>query len=175
LGLACCLGLSAAGGDPATYTQGTVKGLPLQAQGRIELDGQNLIFHHGSNHLMVPYQNITAVDVDIPGGGKEPVYKVWKLHRRLGSDSSLRRLTVRFVAEPDVVKMMVFTMAPEHAAHVQRSLQPATAKSFDKKPEMGEVKNVYREEWWGDSMWKTTRNAAKWPDNRPAGGSGNER
>jgi hypothetical protein len=40
---------------------------------------------------------------------------------------------------------------------------------------MGEVKNVYREEWWGDSMWKTTRNAAKWPDNRPAGGSGNER
>lgn len=170
-----CLALCAAAGDPATYTQGTVKGLPLNTTGKLEMDGQNLVFHHGSNHLSVPYQNITGIDVDGAAGAKEPMYKIWKLHKRLGGDSAARRVTVRYAAEPNVNKMMVFTMAPEHADHVRRALDPATAKTFDKKREMGEVKSTYREEWWGDSMWKTTRNAAKWPDNKPAGGTGNER
>lgn len=171
-----CLGLLAAAGDPATYTQGTVKGLPLNTQGKIEMDGRSLVFHHGPNHLAVPYQNITGVDVDTVGGGaKEPVYKVWKLHKRMAGSPAARRVTVRYASEPNVNKMMVFTMAPEHADHVRRALDPATAKTFDKKSAMGEVKTTYREDWWGDSMWKTTRNASKWPEGRPAGGAGNER
>ena len=147
-------------GDPVAYREGTIQGIPANAGGKLELDGKNVVFHYGNNHLAIPYQNITAVELSGPPEWKEPAYKFWK--KFPASTDKDRRLTLRFNAEPNVNKMMVFTVSPLVGENIRRSIDSVTGKSFSDKPAPGTVTTTWREDWWGDRIWKTSRNSGQW-------------
>jgi hypothetical protein len=76
------------------------------------------------------------------------LYKVWSLHKRFTGKGQTQYLTVAFKNDAGEEKNMTLELGEATAPVVLSMIQRRTAEASAG--------------WWGDRVWKTTRNADKW-------------
>jgi hypothetical protein len=180
-------GLAFADSSPqtATYVDGNVTGVAPKTGGTLLFAGdQTMNFRTGLANVAVPYANISHAELGavVETARSAPLYKVWARHKRKPQD---QYLIVNFANDEGEQKSMTLELAQAAAPDVLSIIQSHNAKAVDpaktqlassnsKKPaakpdimRTGPETNA----WWGDDVWKTSRNADKW--NKPAGAPAN--
>jgi hypothetical protein len=181
--LAC--GLAFAGRtENAVYTGGNLDGIAPQAKVTLDLSGDKTIkIRDGQTDVNVPYAGVTKTNVSA-ADAKDPAAPKHKLS--LGkSGHPAQLLTVEFKnAQGDAKTVTLQLTKPaasnvvavigKHNRAVQAALKSQPKKSKkDKDADKDDKKEVAKTNadeavsnkdgsWWGDSVWKTNRNQAKW-------------
>ncbi len=189
-------GAAFAGSRPetTTYIDGNLTGVAPNTGATLMFSDDNAMYlHTGLETVAIPYSGISNAEL---GAVKEtshdvPFYKVWA-HRH--AKTQTQYLIVNFKNEAGEDKSMTLELATAAASSVLSDLETRTGKKFEpqqtasdeKKPEFKtEAPAASKkpapaakpaaatsaakpaDEWWGDSIWKTSRNADKW--NKPTG------
>jgi hypothetical protein len=159
--LAGGLTLSAANSEGVTYVDGNLTGFVPNSGGTLLLTGDQAIeLRAGQATVAVPYAGITKAElgaIKVHSHG-EPLYKVWALHKRFVGKTESQLVTVSFKDEDGDQKNMTLELDKLAAADVVAAIHNHNGT--------GPAANAPRAgEWWGDSYWRTTRNAGKWDRN----------
>jgi hypothetical protein len=151
----------------AEYVGGTAKGIPLNAIGSLSFDdSKELRFQYGKSVFQLPYASITATDVTSRGHfyhvlGHIPV-------PRLFSRGGPQIFSIRYKDASGGNATASFEMAAKAIPATREALaarQEPQSGALASAPASGQP-----EAWWGDHVWKTTRNRSTWPgDTTPAG------
>ncbi len=154
------LPLRSATSTEAEYVGGTAKGVPLNAIGSLSFeDGKELRFQYGKSVFRLPYASITGTDVASRGRyyhvlGHIPV-------PRLFTHGGPQIYSIRFKDASGSVGTASFEMAAKAI--------PATREALAarQEPQSGALAaapgSSPQDAWWGDHVWKTTRNRSTWP------------
>jgi hypothetical protein len=152
--LTLAAGLAVAADRPVTYLEGNVEGLAQNATGTLQFkDSKVMVLHAKGADVVVPYAAVskterkTAPVVD----NKEPIYKVWAVHKRLLIPTPLQQVTVAFNDKSGAAKSITIEMGKSDADRVQAQIQQVADKM-----------SASQGNWWGDSVWKTNRNKDQW-------------
>jgi hypothetical protein len=157
--------LRSATGTEAEYVGGTAKGIPINAVGSLSFeDGKELRFQYGKSVFRLPYAAITATDVTSRGHfyhvlGHIPV-------PRLFARGGPQIFSIRYKDATGGNGTASFEMASKAI--------PATREALAARlePQSGALAanpaSAQPEVWWGDRVWKTTRNRSTWPTDRDA-------
>jgi hypothetical protein len=168
---------AAARSETTTYVDGNLTGVTPQTGGTLLFsDDKAMYFRTGLATVPVPYANITKAEL----GGTQvhshnvPAYKVWALHKKFAGKTETQLLMVAFKNDEGEEKTMTLELAHNAASTVVStinshrsapvtevaSVTPAPARQ---KLETTAAKPVkHADEWWGDTYWKTARNASSW-------------
>jgi hypothetical protein len=168
----------------ATYVDGNVAGVAPKTGGTLLFAGdQTMNFRTGLANVAVPYSNITHAELGavVETSRDVPLYKVWALHKRFGAKPQNQYLIVNFTNEEGEQKTMTLELAQAAAPEVLTIIQDHTGKTI--APARTEIASSNTRKssskvdpmkagpeasgWWGDDIWKTTRNADKWGKNPP--------
>ncbi len=140
--------ISAATAKTAEFVSGTEKTIPVNTLGSLDADSATeLRFHYGQAVFALPYQKITGAEVVEPNSRH-----LWKV--KVPPIKSSRFLTITY-KEGETSRMMTFKAPTNQVTNLvsiidERRKPKDLAKSAD--------------EWWGDKVWRTTRNKSKWPN-----------
>ncbi|MGH9558392.1 MAG: hypothetical protein ACRD30_04065, partial [Bryobacteraceae bacterium] len=93
-------------------------------------------------------------------GPEAPFYKIWDLPQRLRRTHT-QDLTVKFQSEGKE-RTMTLELPQADAPDILALIQHHGEQQADEDT---------AGQWWGDSLWKTTRNSAKWEKSGEAGQS----
>lgn len=163
-GLFCVSG-SAASAREATYVVGNLSGVQAGTEGSLTLESGKLVFHAGSANVEVPYAKLTLVELGptLTHSVDVPLYHVWELHKRFLSERpTYQNLTLGFKDDDGADQSMTLEL-----------LEPATLQAYDAlQIRTGRKARHPKEDWWGDSLWRTTRSNQDWEkrntDDEPA-------
>jgi hypothetical protein len=189
--LACGLALGAdSRAETTTYVDGNLTGVAPNTGGTLLFsDDKAVYFRTGLETIPVPYASISKAELGATKVHSHdvPLYKVWALHKRFSGKTETQLLTLAFKTEEGEEKTMTLELAQSVASNVLSTIQshsveqtvptpPVVVASAEPaeptnppqalKPARPAQAKPAAEGWWGDSIWKTTRNADKW--NRPA-------
>ncbi len=154
--LTCGLALAA---DPITvnYLDGNMPNLAPASWATIQFDSDEAIdFNTGTETVAIPYSAITTVlqgKVRSFSSSDEPYYKVWHLHEHLFDRKIVQQIDLKYedeTGEPQTLSM-----------ELDRKDAKALVAQVVKQTSPYELLRRQRD-WWGDSIWKTKRNAAQW-------------
>jgi len=150
----------AASPNTALLVSGTVKGIPANSVGSLDVtNSAELRFHYGKSVFALPYQQITNTQVVEPDGRH-----LWKVHvPTLGKGSRLLTITFK---DGDASRMLTFKAPAPTVSHLVSTIDdrretPKTASPASTSAKASVTQTP--ELWWGDRYWKTNRNKAKWP------------
>jgi hypothetical protein len=172
--------------ETTTYVDGNLAGVSPNTGGTLMFsDDKAMYLHTGLETVAVPYSGISNAEL---GAVKEtshdvPLYKVWALHKRFAKTQT-QYLIVNFKNEAGEDKNMTLELSTSVASNLLSDLETRTGKKFVSTPQAEQTKTDVASkktlktapaataangegEWWGDSIWKTSRNADKW--GKPAG------
>jgi predicted secreted protein len=136
--------LSAA--DTAEYTGGTVKSIPMNSIGFLNLEDTKVMkFTYGQAVYKLPYDQITGTEVT--KGDTKHVLKKFPVPSLCGKKDLA-----------GVTGKLSFEVTARLAASVQDTIQEQKALPLAEA-------TIDPNEWWGDKYWKTTRNKATWDAN----------
>jgi hypothetical protein len=154
------LPLRSAPSTEAEYVGGTAKGIPLNASGSLSFeDNKELRFQYGKSVFRLPYTSITATDVTSRAHsyrvlGHIPV-------PRLFTHGGPQIFSIRYTDATGGNGTASFEMAakaiPATREALAARLEPQSG-ALAAAPASGQP-----EAWWGDHVWKTTRNRSTWP------------
>jgi hypothetical protein len=150
-------GLAIAAGDPrtATYISGNIEGVAANTGATIDVSGEKALkLNAGEKALEVPYASIAnaeAGEVTIVTPESEPLYKVWKLHKRILNRKELQQVKVDFKAASGENRSMTLEVERATADQLLWAIEVHGPKADPSK-----------QAWWGDSIWKTKRNKDQW-------------
>lgn len=157
--------------ETSTYVDGNVAALKPNTGGTLVFDDTAaMTFRTGLAEVPVPYAGIRRAELGVTQvhSHDEPAYKLWSLPKRLHRTQT-QLLTVDFKNGEGLDQTMTFELAKPAANAVLATIEGHTARpsavNGGGTTKMGKAGS---EEWWGDDVWKTNRNAAKW-DNKSAG------
>lgn len=150
-------------GAEAAYLGGTVKSIPAETTGTLDLsDPNDLIFSYPKGIYRLPFEQIKSFQWERakPEGkrllGHVPVPRL--PHLPWGKDEDVLNLSFR--AHENSTGVLSFRVSGKD--------RPATGWALESRIE--EPKSAPRttgvrltQSWWGDRYWKTNRNAAAWP------------
>jgi hypothetical protein len=145
--------------ENSTYIDGTVAALKPNTGGTLVFsDKDAMLFKTPMGEVAVPYTRIQRAELGAAQAhpNATPAYKVWTLPRRLHRNET-QLLTVEFKNKAGEDQLMKFELAKPAASNVLAEIQDRTAKKA----------SASSQAWWGDSIWKTQRNASTW-DNQSA-------
>lgn len=130
------------------FTSGNVAAIPAQIEGRLDLNDPELFqFHYGKPTWSLPWARIKSITVG-EKQGSEPLVKIPKLTKRM------RVFTLEFddsgFAEFDIPLADSYAVLPLLEQRTGKGVALANAQTPGG--------------WWGDGVWKTTRNAAMWEE-----------
>jgi hypothetical protein len=160
------LPLRSATSTEAEYVGGTAKGIPLNAIGSLSFDdSKELRFQYGKSVFRLPYTSITATDVATRGHfyhvlGHIPVPRlftrggpqIFSIRYKDATGNGTASFEMSSKAIPATREALAARLEPQSGAL-------AAAPAPGNQPEA----------WWGDHVWKTTRNRSTWPgDKDPA-------
>ncbi|MCP5113129.1 MAG: hypothetical protein GY953_20050 [bacterium] len=163
LSAALCL----AGGESATYVNGTITMIPANTEGRLDLgDSEALNFHYGANSFTVPYGQIVNFHLGRDGrgfgskvsGGAAAVGR--KVLPMLFSPKQ-SFLTIEFEGEDERAQTMVLELPAYEAKAALPVLEAHTADSEQTAAVARSADTGSG--WWGDRVWRTNRNKDLWP------------
>jgi hypothetical protein len=141
-----------AAGDPAVYSVGNLTGVEIGAEGFLTLNDSKAVFRSGKSSVEIPYKHITNTELGakITPPSDVPVYKFWELHKRLpGGRPVHQMLTIEFNAKDGAARTMTLEMEEAAAAQVIEQLDYGRGLRH---------RTRNNDAWWGDSLWRTTRN-----------------
>ena len=153
--LACGASFGASRLEMATYVEGNLTGLTPQTEGTLVLaDDKAMSLKTEQHAIPVVYSTITKAELGATKVHTQqvPLYKVWSLHKRFIGKTRTQYLTVDFKNEDGEDQTMTLELAQTAASDVLSAIQDHTGLGAKAKPA----------EWWGDDIWKTTRNADRW-------------
>jgi len=193
LALVCAAAaLAASRAETTTYVDGNLSGISPNTGGTLLFsDEKAMYFRTGLATVSVPYSTITRSEL---GATREtshgaPLYKIWARHKK----TETQFLTIEFKSEEGEAKTMTLELAQNSAPLVLATIQdhrgtkdtevasgkaepgapaqkPApTVVAIDTKDGGAKASPATKpgSDWWGDDVWKTTRNASTWT--KPAG------
>ncbi len=147
-------GLAVAADKPVTYVESNVDGLAVNATGTLHFqDSKSMVLHAKGAEVLVPYAAVTkttrkTVPVVVD---KEPIYKVWAVHKRLLIPNPLEQVTVAYNDKSGAAKSVTIETDKGTADRVEAQVQQVADKI-----------SANQGNWWGDSVWKTNRNKDQW-------------
>jgi hypothetical protein len=154
LTLAAGLALASDNVKPVTYLEGNLEGFVANVGGKLEFrDSKAMVLHAKSWDAVIPYAAVSKTSEElIPVvSEKDPLYKVWSLHKRLLIPTPLHAVTVVYKDKSGVEKTVKLEMEKSAATRVQAQVKQAA-----------DQKAANDGAWWGDSVWKTARNKQDW-------------
>jgi hypothetical protein len=164
--LAACLCIAVSGAprpETSTYVDGNVSSLKPHTGGTLVFtDNNSMTFRTGLAEVAVPYASILKAELgatqvrshDLPG----VLAVVNRLHK-----TETQLLTVEFKSGLGEDQTMTLELAKPAASSVLATIQEHAPKSIVASAKTPADKAAAgKEEWWGDSYWKTTRNQDSW-------------
>jgi hypothetical protein len=137
--------------DTAEYTGGTVKSIPMNSIGFINLDDTKFMkFNYGQAVYKLPYEQITGTEVT-----KGETRHVLKRFPLPSFGKTKETLTISYKDAAGVTGKLSFEVTSRLAATVQDTI--TTQKALP----LAEA-TIDPNEWWGDKYWKTNRNKSAW-------------
>jgi hypothetical protein len=190
--LACATVFAASRAETTTYVDGNLTGVSPNTGGTLLFsDDKTLVFRTGLTTINVPYAAVTKSEL---GATREtshgaPMYKVWARHKK----TETQFLTVEFKNEEGEARTMTLELAQASATSVLAAIQDHTGKIptgevavnnvaalphiavssnkpiIDQNDRGSKASPATKpgSDWWGDDIWKTTRNAGGW--SKPTG------
>jgi hypothetical protein len=152
--LATGVALAADNIKPVTYLEGNLEGFAVNASSTLEFrDSKVMALHTKGADAVIPYAAVSkTTEKIIPVvTEKDPLYKVWSLHKRLLIPNPLHEVTVTYTDRNGAEKTVTMEMEKVPADRVAAQVKQATDR-----------KAANAGSWWGDSMWKTNRNKEEW-------------
>jgi hypothetical protein len=172
--LACATVFAASRAETTTYVDGNLTGLSPNTGGTLLFsDDKALVLRTGLATVSVPYSAVTRSEL---GPTREtshgaPIYKVWARHKK----TETQFLTVDFKNDEGLSRTMTLELAQSSAPTVLAAIQNHTGtkpgamvsstKPINSPNDKGAVASPATKpgsDWWGDDVWKTTRNAGTW-------------
>lgn len=154
--LTCGLAMAA---DPITvnYLDGNMPNLAPDSWATVQFDNDEALdFNTGTETVAIPYSTITKVlqgKVRSFSSTDEPLYKVWHLPSHLFDRKIVQRIDLKYedeTGEPQTLSMEMDRVdAKALVAQVIKQTRPYQTQRD-------------QQEWWGDTYWKTKRNAKQW-------------
>jgi len=152
--LSCGL-VSAADNREATYVVGNLDGVEAGAEGVLTVDSDKLVFRAGKTTVEAPYKKLTQVELGptLTHSVDVPLYRVWQLHKRfLTEKPTFQNLTLNFTGDDGNEQSMTLEL-----------LEAATLQAYDTiLIKTGRKPRRPKEDWWGDSYWRTSRTNPDW-------------
>jgi len=151
-------GLTAAAPRPenSTYVDGNIAAFKPNTGGTLVFsDRDAMLFKTPLGEVAVPYSGIQRAELGAAQAhpSTAPAYKVW---RRVHKNET-QLLTVAFKSRAGDDQLMTLELAKPAADGVLAEIQDRAAKKASPSSQA----------WWGDTIWKTQRNASTW-DNQSA-------
>jgi hypothetical protein len=160
-----CLGVSGAPRpETSTYIDGNVSSLKPNTGGTLVFtDDNSMMFRTGLAEVAVPYASILRAELGATQTHRhdEPAYKVWALAKRLHKTET-QLLTVEFKSGLGESQNMTLELAKPAASNVLATIEEHTGKSTSSAAKAAAKNAGAKEDWWGDSYWKTARNQDSW-------------
>jgi len=183
--LACATAFAASRAETTTYVDGNLAGVSPNTGGTLLFsDEKTLVFRTGLTTISVPYTAVTRSEL---GATRETLHggKIWARHKK----TETQFLTVDFKNEEGEARTMTLELAQTSAPSVLSAIQehtgktevaaaapakpapaPAPVKVASAKPindpnDRGAKASPATKpgsDWWGDDIWKTTRNSQTW-------------
>jgi len=137
--------------DTAEYTGGTVKSIPMNSIGFINLDDTKFMkFNYGQAVNKLPYEQITGTEVT-----KGETRHVLRRFPLPSFGKTKETLTISYKDAAGVTGKLSFEVTSRLAATVQDTI--TTQKALP----LAEA-TIDPNEWWGDKYWKTLSNKPVW-------------
>jgi hypothetical protein len=144
--------LAAADSATVTYIDGNVAELAPNSGATLYLtNSQSIELKTPLHKVQIPYALISKAELGsvIPHtADPQPLYKVWALPKRL-MKSETQQMTLAYTDGNGLGQTMTLEMSKTSADSVLATIERHSAK-------------VANAGWWGDSIWKTTRNRDTW-------------
>ncbi len=138
--------------DTAEYVGGTVKSIPMNSIGFLNLDDTKVLkFNYGPTAYKLPYDQITGTEVT-----KSESRHVLKKFPLPNFGHKKETLTISYKDAAGVTGKLNFEVTARLASNVQTTI--AEVKAL---PDAATAANDSKE-WWGDKFWKTERNKGTW-------------
>lgn len=161
---------SVASHSDAEYVGGTVKAIPSNTPGTLDLsDPTDVVFRYGRNFYRLPFEKIKSYEIErsrpaVRAFGRVTVPGVpWKQEQILN---------LSFRGSNNEVGVVSFKIKGKDAGRTEWALKARVDSSQDASSAAGDgARPKLPEAWWGDRWWRTNRNAALWPSTAadPAG------
>lgn len=134
---------------PAVYAAGNVGSLVAGSDGVFSLDENQLSFTPTEGQpILVSYKEVRNVELGAKLLPKKE--KIWKLQKMMLEPKTTHRfLTIDFQRVKDEPQSMTLVLSEKAASQVQTAVEFKTGVR---------VRNTVASSWWGDSVWKTSRN-----------------
>ena len=144
--------LAAADSATVTYIDGNVAELTANTGATLYLNGwQSMELKTPLHKVQIPYAQISKAEVGsvmVHTPDPQPLYKVWNLPKRLVK-SETQQMTVAFTDGNGQGQTMTLEMSKASADSVLATIEQRSPK-------------VANTGWWGDNVWKTSRNRDNW-------------
>ncbi len=133
------------------YTSGTVAAIPKQTAGRLDLNNAEVLtFHYGKPSWSIAYRRIK--NVEVADKSLDALIRIPKVNERR------RTFTIEFFGPSDDLQFTTFEIPLKDSFEVLPLIEQRTGKAVA-------VSGAQTPgAWWGDGIWKTTRNAALWEE-----------
>lgn len=145
----------------AQYIYGSVKSIPADATGALDLtDAKDLQFQYGSDGYKLPYGKIKSYEFTESKGetrtiGGVPLPKLPFLGRQ-------EILNLSFYGEQGGINTMSFRVTARNLSTIEWVLSQRV--EAERRAAESASRTKLPEAWWGDKWWKTNRNKPVWPD-----------
>lgn len=159
------VGRSADASKHAEYLGGSVRSIPPNCIGSLELDDPTeLQFKTGKTTIRVPYSQIKTANFAGHKSGHRTIAHI-PLPNMPASGGSTLDLSYR--DEHGHVNTMSFRLFGKGLAKAEFTLNERL--EADKKSAQSGPRMKLQESWWGDKYWKTNRNKSAWPESEAVG------
>ena len=156
-------GFGATHPNEAQYVYGTVKTIPANTVGSLDLtDPGDLQFQYGNSAYRLAYRNIKSFRLSAakPQSRALAHLPISKLQLPFRSHEQL--LDVSFFDKDGAVGTVSFQLVGKNLASTEFVLGERIR--VDKEAAQNAGRPKLPESWWGDKYWKTNRNRPIWPD-----------
>jgi hypothetical protein len=155
LGTLAAAGLCAAELQTVTYVAGNLNGVNAGVAAKLNMTApKEMVLVSRDSQIPVPYKSIVNAELSdrVSHTPEVPVYKIWALHKRfLDKAPDTQQLTVEFKDGEGKPLTMTLEFEGDAAVAAYKEIQVHQGKRRGG-------------EWWGDTVWKTTRNTPDWQE-----------
>ncbi len=136
---------------PVQYVGGTVKSIPVNSGGTFNFeDAKDFRFIYNGSEYKLPYDQITSTSIE-----KADIRRVWHVFPAMSpiANHRMQTLVVNYTDATGATGTLNFELMEYRAVDAQETIAAKRSPVAAAPAETA---------WWGDKLWKTTRNQAVW-------------
>ena len=136
---------------PVQYVGGTVKSIPVNSGGTFNFDdAKDFRFTYDGSVYKLPYDQITSTSIE-----KADIRRVWHVFPAMSpiANHRMQTLVVNYTDATGATGTLNFELMEYRAVDAQETIAAKRSPVAASPAETA---------WWGDKLWKTTRNQSVW-------------